>query len=319
MKKITKSTIHARKQKLLDVLFDDPIVAQALTRINVFVINHYPDGLRITNNINGKAGQSSHDAFTWIESIHPEDKERVRTEWEKVVFGNEDFFESEYRYMIRGEYRWISIKGSMISRTEDGKPELYIAVDRDITEERRLRQLLEEERARLAQLVIRDEFLSIFNRRYLETKQSHFFRTDGQTPIAVLVLDIDNFKQINTRLTHHGGDMVLQAVVGAIQTCLGSLDILARYGGDEFVLIFPQSTPDYAHDIALRILDTVSRIDFPTISDMSISVSIGLVHGSPTEEQDFWHYFEEADALLLLAKKLGKAQVQSKILEESDI
>ena len=306
-------SVDARKQKILDVLFEDSVIAQALTRINVFVIDHYPDGMRITNSIKGEARQSSHDAFTWIESIHPEDRARVRSEWGRVVSGHEDFFESEYRYMIRGEYRWISIKGSMISRTSDGGPELYIAVDRDITEERRLRQLLEEERARLAQLVIRDEFLSIFNRRYLETKQSHFFRTDGQTPIAVLVLDIDNFKQLNTRLTHHGGDMVLQAVVSAIQTCLGSLDILARYGGDEFVLIFPQSTADYAHDIAQRILDTVSKIDFPTISDISVSVSIGLVHGSPTEGQDFWHYFEEADALLLLAKKLGKAQVQSKM------
>ena len=314
MKKITKSAIHERKQKLLDVLFEDPIIAQALTRINVFVIDHYPDGMRITNSIKGEARQSSHDVFTWIESIHPEDRARVRSEWERVVLGHEDFFESEYRYMIRGEYRWILIKGSMISRTSDGGPELYIAVDRDITEERRLRQLLEEERARLAQLVIRDEFLSIFNRRYLETKQSHFFRTDGQTPIAVLVLDIDDFKQINTRLTHHGGDMVLQAVVSTIQTCLGSLDILARYGGDEFVLIFPQSTSEYAHGIAQRILATVSKIDFPTISDMSISVSIGLVHGIPTEEQNFWSYFEEADALLLLAKKLGKARVQSKIL-----
>ena len=309
-------SVDARKQKILDVLFEDSVIAQALTRINVFVIDHYPDGMRITNSIKGEARQSSHDAFTWIESIHPEDRARVRSEWERVVSGHEDFFESEYRYMIRGEYRWISIKGSMISRTSDGGPELYIAVDRDITEERRLRQLLEEERARLAQLVIRDEFLSIFNRRYLETKQSHFFRTDGQTPIAVLVLDIDNFKQLNTRLTHHGGDMVLQAVVSAIQTCLGSLDILARYGGDEFVLIFPQSTADYAHNIAQRILDTVSEIDFPTISDISVSVSIGLVHGSPTEGQDFWHYFEEADALLLLAKKLGKAQVQSKMFYE---
>lgn len=314
MKKITKLPVDPRKQKILDVLFEDSVIAQALTSINVFVIDHYPDGMRITNSIKGEARQSSHDAFTWIESMHPEDRARVRSEWERVVLGHEDFFESEYRYMIRGEYRWISIKGNMISRTSDGGPELYIAVDRDITEERRLRQLLEEERARLAQLVIRDEFLSIFNRRYLETKQSHFFRTDGQTSIAVLVLDIDNFKQINTRLTHHGGDMILQAVVSAIQTCLESLDILARYGGDEFVLIFPQSTPEYAQATAQRILDVVAKIDFPTTIDVSLSVSIGLVHGSPIEGQDFWSYFEEADALLLQAKSLGKAQVQSKIL-----
>ncbi|QRV22393.1 sensor domain-containing diguanylate cyclase [Marinomonas foliarum] len=314
MKKITKLPVDARKQKILDVLFEDPVIAQALTQINVFVIDHYPDGMRITNSFKGQAGQSSHDAFTWIELVHPEDRARVRSEWERVVLGHEDFFESEYRYMIRGEYRWILIKGSMISRTSDRGPELYIAVDRDITEERRLRQLLEEERALLAQLVIRDEFLNILNRRYLETKQSHFFRNDGQTPVAVLVLDIDNFKQLNTRLTHHGGDMVLQAVVGAIQTCLGRLDILARYGGDEFALVFPQSSFEYAHDMAEQILGAVSKVEIPKISDMTISASIGLVHGNPVEGQDFWSYFEEADELLLLAKKLGKAQIQSKLL-----
>ncbi|RCX08484.1 GGDEF domain-containing protein [Marinomonas foliarum] len=311
---MTESATNVRKQKLLDVLFEDPVISQALTQINAFVIDHYPDGLRITNSLEGLARESSNDAFTWIESIHPEDRERVRSEWSKVVFGHEDFFESEYRFMIQGEYRWISLKGSMISRSSDGEPELYIAADRDITEERRLRQLLEEERALLAQLVIRDEFLNILNRRYLETKQSHFFRNDGQTPVAVLVLDIDNFKQLNTRLTHHGGDMVLQAVVGAIQTCLSRLDILARYGGDEFVLVFPQSSFEYAHDIAEQILDVVSKVEVPKISDMTISASIGLVHGNPVEGQDFWSYFEEADALLLLAKKLGKAQIQSKLL-----
>ncbi|MBJ7536261.1 GGDEF domain-containing protein [Marinomonas transparens] len=316
MKNSIKAVDVDRKQRTIEVLFNDPMVSAALARVNVFAIDHYPNGRRVSTSLISAedfAAQPSYDPLMWLNYVHPEDRERVRSAWETIVHGEKDVFEAEYRFLVGEEYRWIANKGTIVYRTESGQPELYLGADRDITEERRLRQLLEEEREHLAQLVISDDFLSIPNRRYLETKQAQFFCTNGRTPVAVLVLDIDNFKQLNTHLTHHGGDAALQSVVRKIQTCLRDTDILARYGGDEFVLIFPQATAEYAQVTAQGILDAVQGIDLPKVSDMSISVSIGLVHGCPTEGQDFWSYFEDADSLLLQAKKFGKAQVQSKV------
>ena len=308
----------ARKQKALDVLFNDPLISAALARVNVFVINHYPGGRDVISSLipnEDFEAQPFYDPLMWLEYVHPDDRDLTRIAWDAVVQGKNDVFEGEYRFLVDGEYRWIANKGTVISRTEDGQPELYIGADRDITEERRLRDLLEEETERLAHLVIKDDFLNIPNRRYLETKQAQFFIADGGTPIAVLVLDIDNFKQLNTHLTHHGGDEVLQALVSKVQACIRPTDTLIRYGGDEFVLILPNAVADCAQATAQRILDGVREIHLPAMSDdMSISVSIGLVHGSPTVTQDFWAYFEEADTQLLLAKKLGKAQIQRKLL-----
>lgn len=308
----------ARKQKILDVLFNDPSISAALARVNVFVINHYSGGRDVSASLipnEDFSAQTSYDPLMWLEYVHPDDRELTRQAWNSIVQGESDVFEGEYRFLVDGEYRWIANKGTVVTRSEDGLPALYLGADRDTTEERRLRDLLEEEKERLAQLVIKDDFLNIPNRRYLETKQSQFFIADGRTPMAVLVLDIDNFKQLNTDLTHHGGDEVLQIFIRHVSTCLESTDILARYGGDEFVLILPNASQEYAQAKAQCILDTVSQIDLSAMRDnLSVSVSIGLVHGLPAAPQDFWSYFEAADSQLLLAKQLGKAQMQSKLL-----
>ncbi|AEF53187.1 sensor domain-containing diguanylate cyclase [Marinomonas posidonica] len=307
-----------RKQKTLDVLFNDPSITAALARVNVFVINHYSGGRDVISSLIPDAdfaAQVSYDPLMWLDYVHPDDRDVTRQAWNDIVEGISDVFEGEYRFLVDGEYRWIANKGTVITRAEDGMPELYIGADRDITAERQLCDLLEGEKERLTQLVIRDDFLNIPNRRYLETKQSQFFIADGRTPMAVLVLDIDNFKQLNTDLTHHGCDKVLQTFVRHISTCLQPMDILARYGGDEFVLILPNATLDDAQAKAQCILDVVSHIDLSSMKDdLFVSVSIGLVHGLPKVTEDFWTYFEEADAQLLLAKKLGKAQIQSKVL-----
>lgn len=317
MKKTQNTTFMGNKTKALDVLFNDTAIAQALYRMNVFVVDHDPDGQRISNSMmpdKDVMAQLHYDPSKWLDYVHEDDRERVRLIWETVIVGKKDIFEAEYRFLVDGEYRWIANKGTMVYRSEDGQPELYIAADRDITEERRLRQLLEEERERLAQLVIRDDFLNIPNRRYLETKQSQFFANDGHTPVAVLVLDIDNFKQLNTHLTHQGGDLVLERVVKTLQTCLSRSDILARYGGDEFVAILPNTAFEDAQYTAQRLLDAVSQISIPEMNNALLSISVGLVYGTPTPAEPFWQYFEEADKLLLQAKARGKAQVHSKNL-----
>ena len=324
MKNQTEAAVEvaARKAKTLEVLFDDPNIAQALARVNVFLVDHEPNGRRSKSLMprEGHDNPSSSDAYEWLDYIHAEDREQVRQAWEAVVRGDEDVFEAVYRFQVDdGQYRWISNIGTMVYRLEEGQPGLYIGADCDITEARRLQQLLEQERSRLAQMVINDEFLNIPNRRFLDTRQQQFFTTDGQTPVAVLVLDVDNFKQLNTQLTHKGGDDVLQKIVAQIQSCLRPEDVLARYGGDEFVLVLPNVTTEYAHKTAQTMLGRVMAMTLPYAPDLTLSISIGLYHGYPGATENFWDYFEVADRLLLAAKQHGKARIHSAVAKTDSV
>ncbi|WP_428242937.1 sensor domain-containing diguanylate cyclase [Gynuella sp.] len=302
------------KARIAEVLFDNPKVAEAMARVNVFVVDHRPDSKRITASLlpDQAGAESEHDLYGWLEYIHPEDREVIRRQWQDVMTGKCDVFEATYRFQVKGQcYRWISNLGTMVYRSDNDQPGFYIGVDRDITEERRLQQLLEEERARLAHMLIYDSFLNIPNRRYLDSQQTLFFHNDGQTPLAVLVLDVDNFKDINTELTHKGGDMVLHQVVDVLRECLGPDDVLARYGGDEFVVVLPRSSLDQSRQMARCMIDIVKTITLPGEKLGQCSISIGLYQGCPLPEQNFWDYFEQADRLLFVAKKAGKARFQS--------
>ncbi|WP_428242938.1 sensor domain-containing diguanylate cyclase [Gynuella sp.] len=299
------------KAKALQVLFDDPGIAAAMSRVHVFVVDHGEEIVHVSPSLVPQQWERSRkDAQKWLELVHPEDLDRVRYKWQKVVYGNEDVFDEVFRFQVNGEYRWISHIGTMVYRYYDGRPSLYIGADRDVTEERLLQQLLEEERAKLAQQIVLDDFLNIPNRRYLDSEQFRFFINDGETHNAVMVFDIDDFKQLNTILTHKGGDEVLQMVVERVQKCLGSSDILARYGGDEFVVVVPGSNSGRVHDIAANMLDAVASAPL-SIDDYKLSISIGLCEGNPDLDVGFWDYFGEADKLLFEAKKQGKAKVIS--------
>ncbi|AJQ92146.1 GGDEF domain [Gynuella sunshinyii YC6258] len=302
------------KARIAEVLFDNPKIAQAMSRVNVFVVDHHPGSKRITASLlpDQAAVESDHNLYGWLEYVHPEDRETIRQQWQDVMTGKRDVFEATYRFQVKGQcYRWISNLGTMVYRSDNVQSGFYIGADRDITEERRLQQLLEEERARLAHMLIHDGFLNIPNRRYLDSQQTLFFHNDGQTPMAILVLDIDNFKDINTELTHKGGDVVLQQVVDALRGCLGPDDLLARYGGDEFVVVLPRSSLEQSRQVAQCMIDTVSTIALPTKRLGQCSISIGLYQGCPQPEQNFWDYFEQADRLLFMAKQAGKARFES--------
>ena len=298
------------KAKALDVLFSDSKIAAAMARVHVFVVDHGDEYVRVSPSlVPQEVERTRKDAQKWLEFVHPEDLERVRQQWQKVVYGDDDLFEEVFRFRVDGgDYRWVSHVGTMVYRYCDGRPSLYIGADRDVTEERLLQQLLEQERAKLARQIILDDFLNIPNRRFLDTQQYRFFVNDTSTPVAVMVFDVDHFKQLNTLLTHKGGDEALQQIVKRVQSCLGGDDILARYGGDEFVVVLPNAHLEHASDVALDMLASVSSIPAPT-DDCHISISIGLCQGYPGEDVTFWDYFGEADKLLFEAKKQGRARV----------
>lgn len=118
-----------------------------------------------------------------------------------------------------------------------------------------------------------DALTGVYCRQYFEDQRASLQGEDG-----VAMIDVDHFKEINDAYGHPVGDVALKKIVGAILSCIRSTDMLIRYGGDEFLIIFPQIQKD-AFTLKMRyIQDVVSRLSVDGYPDIRLSVSIGGVH-----------------------------------------
>ena len=158
-------------------------------------------------------------------------------------------------------------------------------------------------------LVISDPLTGLNNRRALHDKLKHEFERYARykQPLAVAMIDLDGFKPINDRYGHLIGDRVLRAVSGALQHSVRSLDVAARYGGDEFAVVLPQTDAPGALRVGERIVKNISALRVPTGSgDAEVSASLGLAfypEGGLDTPEDL---LRAADQALYRAKKQGK-------------
>lgn len=130
-----------------------------------------------------------------------------------------------------------------------------------------------------------------------------FIRTNES--LSLLMIDIDDFKQINDVYGHTEGDQVLREIGGLINENVRKMDLAARYGGEEIAVILPESTQENAVLLAERIREKISKLEF---ADFSVTVSIGVSHASKNlNTADL--LVKAADEALYEAKRLGKNQV----------
>ena len=128
-------------------------------------------------------------------------------------------------------------------------------------------------------------------------------------PLTVAFIDLDLFKPINDTYGHEAGDVVLEGVAAVLRQSIRRSDIVGRYGGEEFVIVFPETTVDEATAVAekLRILVSKQRFTVGTDEGIAVTVSIGLAggHGQPLRVDDL---LRDADAAMYAAKSLGRNQ-----------
>ena len=138
-----------------------------------------------------------------------------------------------------------------------------------------------------------DALTGAFNRRYYEEQFCGQDSADG-----VAVLDVDNFKAINDTYGHQAGDAALRTIVQAIVGCIRNSDILIRYGGDEFLLVFPDIPEPVFHRRLQEISAAVSDATVPDHPEMRLSVSVGGVYKMSPLSDAVYH----ADTLMYKAK-----------------
>jgi diguanylate cyclase (GGDEF)-like protein len=176
-----------------------------------------------------------------------------------------------------------------------------IGVSQDITERKR-----QEEEARF--LAYHDTLTGLPNRRLLDDRlrQAVFAAQRRDARVALMVIDLDQFKQVNDALGHRAGDSVLREVANRIAGCLRKADTLARHGGDEFVVVIPDVHQDGdCQVVAEKILRALVPPFHVDGRDFTIGASIGLSL-YPVDAGDGEALLRNADAAMYRAKQLGR-------------
>jgi diguanylate cyclase (GGDEF)-like protein/PAS domain S-box-containing protein len=191
----------------------------------------------------------------------------------------------------------------------------FIAIKQDVSArrevERKLQEtiaLQQETEARLLELTIRDSLTGLFNRsHFFELAQVEFDRADRyMNDLSVIMLDVDQFKHINDHYGHLNGDLVLQTVARLARESLRSIDIIGRYGGDEFVALLPQTTIKGAFQAAERLRVRIAETPVTALGQtINVTASLGVALYDvqcATLEQ----LFDRADQMLYQSKRSGR-------------
>ncbi len=155
----------------------------------------------------------------------------------------------------------------------------------------------------------RDALTGLVNRRIFD-QQSHELMAAARQhgyPLALMLLDLDNFKEVNDNLGHLRGDEVLVAVAEILHSTVRATDLVARIGGDEFIVLLDNTDLPGARIFADRLCRSVAALDIQPLDSVRLGVSIGLSCYDGSEDLPSW--FKRTDALLYQAKAEKRGQV----------
>ncbi len=246
------------------------------------------------------------DFFT--NKLHPDDYEHVMDAMRSHLYGKSSIYETTYRIQTKdGQWIWFYDRGKITKRDADGKPELVAGIVFDITEQKRMEELLEKQNQQLLELSRTDSLTGLFNRRALNEKLDYEIRRVRRikSHLNLLMLDIDHFKQINDTYGHLTGDKILIRVAETLKEIVRSTDIVGRFGGEEFLIILPDCSLSDGVGVAEKIRTAVAKLIFP--SDMQITISGGIVE---YKNENIDKFIEHADQYLYQAKENGRNRIE---------
>jgi len=170
---------------------------------------------------------------------------------------------------------------------------------------------LEEVLLQVENLAITDPLTELFNRRQFEsTIEKEFSRTKRYNSLtSCLMIDIDHFKNINDEYGHHAGDKVLKEIAKLIKSCVRETDTVARWGGEEFIILLPETKKEDALQVASKILKVVSDCKFSDIP-RQITVSIGIASIPEPSIDTAGKLIHASDSALYEAKAHGRNRIE---------
>ena len=312
-----EATLSADKQECLAVMTDitERKQAEELLRVSVehlrAIIDTTPECIKLLS-ADGRliemndAGLAMIEADSLDQVIHasmpslllPEHREAFQALTKSVIQGNKGMLVFEIQG-LKGTRRWLETRAApMIMRTGET---VLLGITRDITENKQSDELIWKQ-------ANFDTLTDLPNRRmFYDRLAQEIIKSDRtNSPLAVLLIDLDEFKEVNDTLGHDHGDILLQATAHRIADCIRASDTLARLGGDEFIVVLSQlGDTHYAEDIAQKILNRLAE-PFQlanAVTHVSASIGITLYPNDATEIQSL---MKNADQAMYLSKSLGR-------------
>ena len=162
------------------------------------------------------------------------------------------------------------------------------------------------------EMAVVDALTGLHNRRYFDMNLSSLLDQSAQEgkPLSLLVLDIDFFKKINDTYGHDAGDEILRALAGRVRRAVRSVDLVCRLGGEEFVIVMPDTPLDVAGRVAERVRRTVEAEPFAVKqgqTSIPVTISIGIADRGSDANPDF--IYKSADKALYESKASGRNRV----------
>jgi len=250
-------------------------------------------------------------AEDWATRIHPEDRERVVNFCISQSKAGLDH-EADYRALTKDDgYVWIR-DVVHVARNEAGDVDSLVGFMFDISARKEAEERLLALQKELEALSFQDGLTGVANRRRFESALEVEWASArrSQAPLSAIILDVDHFKQYNDRYGHVQGDECLKNIARALsQLVKRPRDLVARIGGEEFVLLLPETALDAARQIAERCRDAVAALRIPheaSAVDQCVTVSMGVGAIQPSGNMDRSHFIEAVDKLLYKAKDTGR-------------
>ena len=240
----------------------------------------------------------------WLNRIHPEDRDRVRREIESHLTGRTPAFTSEHRVLHRdGSYRWMLGRGLGVRDNRDLAYRMAGSLT-DITERKRAEEALLHN-------AFHDTLTGMPNRALMMDRISVALarqRQDVAHNMALLFIDFDRFKMVNDSLGHMAGDQMLVICAQRLQSCLRETDTIARFGGDEFVILL-EDMPN--ESLLIKVANSIhAQLSAPIKllgQEIFTSASIGIVFGGIQYEKPE-DMLRDADIALYEAKATGRSK-----------
>lgn len=262
-------------------------------------------------------GWHSHDWQTvqdWADRIHEDDREAVLSKCVAQSLAGIDH-EADYRALTAdGRYIWVR-EVVHVLRNEQGVTQALVGFLFDISERKKQEQELEALKKTLEEYSYQDGLTGIANRRLFNElfQREWLSAVREQTDFSMLLLDIDYFKAYNDHYGHIQGDAALQQVAQIVkQSLTRPRDVAARFGGEEFAVILPDTSTKAATEIAQRIMHNIQKARIPHEASQIASyltVSVGVKTSQIKEFDERMQFLRGVDEALYRSKKQGRNSI----------
>lgn len=253
-------------------------------------------------------------AGSWLSTLHPDDMESIQNQWKAMLQNNQEI--NINCRLKSSEIKWISGHVGTLKR-QDGTLIGYLGTITDITD-------VKTAQVQLEQMAFYDTLTGLANRRLFRNRLEHVLANisrEGHS-LGLILLDLDQFKNINDSLGHDAGDALLTIIAERLRLCVRSSDTVARLGGDEFAIILPGIQNSIAvSNVAQKILQALKTPIILNETEIRISASLGITM-APEDSETAEELTKNADLALYRAKDMGRdnyqfftAEMNSKLID----